>query len=211
MNNDGNYTDVKITTEYVNDLFNTMNIVVKKIVIENQEQIKSKLAVREYLINNTTGRSIHNKFNNDYVADLTNKLFFQFYGHYKVLECVDFDCNYEFIIKTRPDMFYKQMDMNLFKTNIFFPNSHLHNGCNINQLFFGGKTEYMRNILNFFEEVLFHNQNMNFEIIDTYHNSDINFNCLFRFYVLKHLNYRPVFTSYNPKIYRANGKMTHIT
>ena len=29
MNNDGNYTDVKITNEYVNDLFKTMNIVVK--------------------------------------------------------------------------------------------------------------------------------------------------------------------------------------
>jgi hypothetical protein len=99
-------------------------------------------------------------------------------------------------------MFYEQFDINLFNHNIFFPNSHQHRGSNINQLFFGGKTEYIINILKYFETIIFHNKNINFKLIDKYDKSDINFNCLFRYYILNHLNYKPFFTTYNPKIYR---------
>lgn len=111
MNNDKNFINIKITKEYINNLFNNNNIVTKKIIIENQEQIKNKLNLCDYLNNNTKRRSIHGKFDSSYVEDLTNKLFFQYYGHYKVLNCLDLDCKYDFIIKTRPDMFYEQFDL----------------------------------------------------------------------------------------------------
>ncbi len=210
MNHDKNFIDIKITKEYINNLFNNNNIVIKKIIIENQEQIKNKLNLREYLNNNTKERTIHDRFDNSYVEDLTTKLFFQFYGHYKLLDCLDLQCKYDFIIKTRPDMFYEKFDMNLFNYDIFFPNSHQAGGCNINQLFFGGKTKYMINILKYFETIIFNNNKMNFKLINKYHKSDINFNWLFRFYILNHLNYQPFLTTYNPKIYRNKGNIITI-
>ena len=211
FNHDKNFKDIKITEEYINNLFNKNNIVTKKIILENQEQIKNKLKICDYINNNTKERSIHGKFDNSYVEDLTNKLFFQYYGHYKLLNCLDLDCKYDFIIKTRPDMFYEQFDTNLFNHNIFFPNSHQHGGSNINQLFFGGKTEYIINILKYFETIIFHNKNMNFKLIDKYDKSDINFNHLFRYYILNHLNYKPFFTTYNPKIYRNKANILTIS
>lgn len=60
MNNDKNFINIKITKEYINNLFNNNNIVTKKIIIENQEQIKNKLNLCDYL-NNNTKRSIHGK------------------------------------------------------------------------------------------------------------------------------------------------------
>ena len=211
FNHDKNFKDIKITEEYINNLFNKNNIVTKKIILENQEQIKNELKICDYINNNTKERSIHGKFDNSYVEDLTNKLFFQYYGHYKLLNCLDLDCKYDFIIKTRPDMFYEQFDINLFNHNIFFPNSHQHRGSNINQLFFGGKTEYIINILKYFETIIFHNKNMNFKLIDKYDKSDINFNCLFGYYILNHLNYKPFFTTYNPKIYRNKANILTIS
>ena len=60
----------------------------------------------------------------------------------------------------------------------------------------------MINILKYFETIIFNNNNINFEIVKKYHKYDINFNCLFRFYIFNHLKYTPFFTNYNPKIYR---------
>ncbi|MDB4507513.1 hypothetical protein N9064_01325 [bacterium] len=211
MNYDKHFVDIKITEEYINKLFNDNDIFIKKIIIENQEEIKNKLNLKDYLNNNTEKRTIHNKFKSDYVKDIVNKLFFQFYGHYMLLNCVDLNCNYDFIIKTRPDMFYEKFDINLFNYDIFFPNSHKINNSNINQLFFGGKTEYMINILKFFENIIFYDKNINFNIVNKYHKTDINFNCLFRYYILNYLNYRPFFTKYNPKIYRNKEIMKIIS
>ena len=211
LNHDKNFINMEITKEYINNIFNDNNMITKKIIIENQIQIKNKLNVNEYLDNNTKERSIHNKFDNNYVKDMTNKLFFQFYGHYKLLQCLDLNCKYDFIIKTRPDMFYEKFDITLFNYNVFFPNSHQSNGCNINQLFFGGKTENMINILKFFEDIIFYGNNMNFSLINKYHKSDINFNNLFRYYIITYLNYNPFFTNYNPKIYRNKNHIITIT
>lgn len=211
LNHDDNYIDIKITKEYIDNLFNSNNIITKKIIIENQEEIKTQLNLREYLNNNTKERTIHNKSDSTYVKDLTNKLFFQFYGHYKLLNCLDSQCKYDFIIKTRPDLFYEKFNLNLFNYDTFFPNSHQNNESNINQLFFGGKTDYMINILKYFEIIIFNNSNMNFELINKYHKSDINFNMLYRFYILNHLKYQPFFTNYSPKIYRNKGNIINIS
>ena len=174
----------------------------------NYENIKNKINLIDYLKNNTKEKSIHNNFDNDYVQDLTKKLFFQFYGHYKVLEMCDIDC--DFIIKTRPDMIYEKFDIKLFEQNLFFPNSHQKKGCNINQLFFGGKTEYMISILKYFENCIYNK--INFELINKYHATDINFNQIFRYYIINVLNYKQIlfFTDYNPKIYRNKNKIVKV-
>lgn len=211
LNNDKNFIDIKITKEYINKLFDDNNIVIKKIIIENQEQIKIKINLNDYLNNNTRERSIHDNFDNEYVKGMMNKLFFQFYGHYMLLNCLDLNCNYDFIIKTRPDMFYEKFDINLFKYDIFFPNSHQKGCCNINQLFFGGKTEHMINILKFFENIIFYDKNINFKIVNKYNKTDINFNFLFRYYILNYLNYQPFFTIYNPKIYRNKKRLIKVS
>ena len=39
-NNDKYFKCIKVTKEYINNLFNSKNITIKKIIIENQEQIK---------------------------------------------------------------------------------------------------------------------------------------------------------------------------
>jgi hypothetical protein len=205
MNNDKLFLNIKIDNEYIYKLFHQNDIIIKKIIIENQEEIYNNLNIQEYLNTNTCGKSIHNNLSSNYVKDLTNKLFFQYYGHYKLLNCLDKDDKYDFIIKTRPDLFYDVFDINLFNYDIFFPSSH--GGININQLFFGGKTEYIINILNFFEKIIFHNQQINFELVEKYHKTDINFNYLFRYYIIKILKYNPFYTNYNPKIYRNKNKI----
>ena len=210
MNKDENFKEIQINKEYLNKLFNDNNIIIKKIIIENQEEIKDKLDLYNYLINNTKERSIHGNFNNSYVKNLTNKLFFQYYGHYKVLNSLDLDCKYDFIIKTRPDLFYEKFNIKLLEHNIFFPNSHQKGGSNINQLFFGGKTEYIIDILKYFERIIFYNKNMNFKVINKYNKFDINFNCLFRYYIFNYLDYKPFLTNYNPKIYRNKEKIITI-
>ena len=202
MNNDKYYTDIKINEIFIKNLFDNSNMLTKKIIVENQKEIENKLNLQEYLINNTKNKRIHGKIDKNYVNDITKKLFFQYYGHYKTITSMDKLINYEFIIKTRPDMFYETFDMDLFNYDMFFPNSHKRRCTSINQLFFGGKSGYMINILNFFEKCIFNNKNINVDIISKYHKSDINFNNLFRYYVMNYLDYNPFFTNYNPKIYR---------
>jgi len=201
-NNNQYYNNINITKEFIYNLFKKNDLNINKIIIENQKEIENKLNVKTYLEEQLKGRSFHNSYDSEYISNRTNSLFFQYYGHSKVLDTLDLDCEYDFIIKTRTDMFYEKFDINLFKHEIFFPNSHLFGGCNINQLFFGGKKEYMINILKYFETIIFNNNNINFEIVKKYHKYDINFNCLFRFYIFNHLKYTPFFTNYNPKIYR---------
>lgn len=202
INNDTLFKNINITKEYITELLNRKKISIKKIIIEEQQEVINNYEIKEYLNINTNGRSIHSNFNKKYIWDLTKKLFLQFYGHYKVLKCLDENQKYDYIVKTRPDMLYLPLDLNIFENDIFFPKSHQFNNTNINQLFFGGKTEFMLNILKFFEICIYDNKKMNFNIINKYHKSDINFNCLFRYYIIKYLKYEPFFIEYNPKLYR---------
>ena len=142
-------------------------------------------------------------------------MFFQYYGHYKVLKTIDNIDDYDFIIKTRPDLLYEKFDTTLFNHDIFFPESHGGGGTralgNINQLFFGGKAENMKQILNYFTNIIYFNNNMNYTIINRRCKTDINFNCLFRYYIFNNLEYQPFFTTYNPKIYRTKNLIVTIT
>jgi len=209
MNNDKYYNEEQINIKYINNIFQKENINIKKIIIENQKNIYDLLNIDLYLDLNCKDKSIHGNFLTDYVKDLTNKLFWQFYGHYKLLENIDNIDNYDYIIKTRPDMFYDKFDNTLFNNNIFFPFSHQMRATNINQLFFGGKTKYMIEILKFFQTFIYFNKNINFHLIKN-HKTDINFNRLFRYYILDYLLYKPFFSQYNPKIYRSKKNIITI-
>lgn len=199
------FTKLDINKEYIYNLFKKNNLNINKIIIENQKEVANKLDLKTFFEKQLQGKKVD--------RNVINALFFQYYGHYKVLNCLDLNNNYEFIIKTRPDMFYEKFDMDLFKYNIFFPFSHQKRGIgsNINQLFFGGKTEYMLNILKYFENIIYNNKNFNFTFIDKYDNSNFNLNCLFRTYIYKYLNYKPFFTRYNPKIYRHKDYIISFT
>ena len=62
-------------------------------------------------------------------------------------------------------MYYAKFDIKLLNENIFFPNSHLFDNTNINQLFFGGKIEYMKKIMNYFTPLEFSNEHLKYIII----------------------------------------------
>jgi hypothetical protein len=205
MNYDRYFLNIKVNNDYIYNLFQKNGLIVKKIIIENQKELYNLLNINSYLHTNTNNRSIHDKFNIDYVKDLTNKLFWQYYGHYKLINNLDNNDDYDFIIKSRPDIFYEKFDKKLFEYDIFFPETHQFGDVNINQIFFGGKTKYMTEILKFFENFIFYNKNINFPLINNYHKTDINFNRIFRHYIINILQYKLFFTKYNPKIYRNNG------
>ena len=97
------FKDINITKEYITELLNREKISIKKIIIEEQQEVINNYKINEYLNTNTNGRSIHNNFNKKYVVDLTKKLFLQFYGHYKVFKSLDENQKYDYIIKTRPE------------------------------------------------------------------------------------------------------------
>ena len=115
---------------------------------------------------------------------------------------------YSHIIKTRPDMYYEPFDISLLIYDSFFPNSHRYNGININQLFFGGKREYMIKILQYFSTIIFNNQQeIEDSLASTYQKSKLTFNSLFKHYISNIVKIEPHYTNYNPSIYRNRNKI----
>jgi hypothetical protein len=130
-------------------------------------------------------------------------LFWQYYGHMAVFNIIKNINEYDYIIKTRPDMLYDTFDIKCLDMPLFFPLSHQNNNTSINNLFFGGQKEYMKDILSYFNNIIYKNGIADMSVIREYHNSDINFNNIFRYYIIKYLQYSPIFCKYNPKIYRT--------
>lgn len=207
LNNDKFYNNDTIDIEKV---FKINNINIKNILIENQKEVSKSMNIKKY-INDTF------KYNFFYGDDnkkknLIEKLFWQFYGHSAVFNLIDKKelNNYKIIIKTRPDMFYDKFDLSILKNDIFFPNSHLYNGKSINQLFFGGKTKYMVNILNYFNKVIYEKKKCNVEFIKKLNLKNISFNSIFRNYIIEYLKYNPEFIDFNPRLYRNKDKIVKI-
>ena len=98
----------------------------------------------------------------------------------------------------------------LLQQNTFFPDSHRYNGICINQVFFGGKKEYMIKILQYFSTLIYQNQEINDSIASTYKKSGISFNTLFKHYITNYLKLEVFYTKYNPKIYRTKNNMFEI-
>lgn len=213
LNNDKHYNNNKvIDIKYLEHIFKTNNIKFNKnnCLIENQKNINIENNIDIYIENNITNKTIHNNNDKLYIKGLFNKLFWQYYGHHKTFKLIENIESYNYIIKTRPDLYYDKFDISLLEKNIFFPNSHIHNQTNINQLFFGGKTNIMIKILNYFNNVVYYNNNINNEIIKLYDEKDVNFNKIFRYYIINYLNIKPFYCDYNPKLYRNNKLIINI-
>jgi hypothetical protein len=193
------------------ELFQKHKIPLKKIIIENQEKKTNELQLKNYLDKTCIKPYLNGKYNEKELRDLTKKLFWQFYGHYKVLEMIDNPNIYTHIIKTRPDLYYDFFDISLLQKNIFFPDSHRYNGICINQIFFGGKKEYMIKILQYFSTLIYNqNKEINDSIASTYKKSGITFNTLFKHYISNYLKFEVFYTKYNPKIYRNKNNINLI-
>ncbi len=206
---DNNLSNDKIANHdkfYTQNIENTLNelnkhINIKKILIENQDDIYAKKDINnkiKYLIKNKT---FHGKKDTYYVYNLTLKLYYQYYGQYKSYKLIENIDNYDYIIKTRPDAYYfDTFDVNIFNNDIIFPNSHLWSGKSINSLFYLGKTKIMKKILEFFNYI--YDNEKYLDLIDKYNCQDINFNQLFRFYIINYMMITPYFSKYNPGIFR---------
>ena len=170
-------------------LFKQHNIPLKKIMIENQEKKTKDMQLNLYLDKTCKKSYLQGKYNE------------------KDLDMIDNPDIYTHIIKTRPDIYYGIFDISLLQQNTFFPDSHRYNGICINQVFFGGKKEYMIKILQYFSTLIYQNQEINDSIASTYKKSGISFNTLFKHYITNYLKMEVFYTKYNPKIYRTKNNM----
>jgi len=189
----------------IKKLFKKNNINIKNILIENQKEIAKTINIQKYINETFKYKFFYGDDNKK--KNLIEKLFWQFYGHNAVFNLIDKKelKNYAIIIKTRPDMFYEKFDLSVLKNDIFFPNSHLYNGKSINQLFFGGKTKYIINILNYFNKVIYDKKKCNAEFIKKLNLKNVSFNSIFRNYIIDYLKYNPTFVKYDPGLYRKKN------
>lgn len=200
MNNDKYYQKYS-TKQIIKNIKSKTKI--KKIKIENQDKI-SKESQFDKIINGITGgRTIHGQSDKYYCNNLTNKLLFQFYGHYASLRLVPDLSKYSHVIKTRPDAYYfRPFDISILENELTFPDTHTHGGTNINQIFFVGESNIMANILQYFDVI-----SRDASIIENYNakndNHDANVNKIFRFYIIDFLGLNPIFNSFNPGLYRS--------
>ena len=202
LNNDKFYTNNIVDLKKI---FNENKIKIKKILIENQDKIATQLNIKKYVNESFKYKFFYGDDNTK--KKLIEKLFWQYYGHQSVLNLIDnHDLkNYSHIIKTRPDIYYDKFDLSILKKKIFFPNSHLYNGKSINQIFFGGKTKYMINILNYFNKIIYCNKKLNVKIIQDLNLNNISFNSIFRNYIIDYLKYKLEFVNYDPGLYRKKN------
>jgi len=206
-NNDHFFEKNIYTLNDILTLFKLNNINIKDILIENQGDISKLLNTETWLDNLENGNSIHGKFDTKYVRGILTMLFWQYYGHMAVFNIIKNIDEYDYIIKTRPDMLYDPFDIQCLDNPLFFPLSHQFNNTNINSLFFGGQIEYMKHVLKYFNTIVCKNGIPDMNLIRQYNKNDINFNQIFRYYIIKHLQFKPTFCKYDPKIYRSSNKI----
>ena len=202
-NNDRFFEEKTYTITDIITLFKSNNIDIKDIIVENQKDISKLLNTENWLDNTQKSSSIHDKFDTKYVRGRLTMVFWQYYGHQSVFNIIKNIDEYDYIIKTRPDMLYDPFDIQCLDMPLFFPLSHQKNNTSINSAFFGGQREYMKNVMNYFNTVIYKNGTPDMNLIRQYHNSDLNLNNIFRYYIINYLKFKPTFCSYDPKIYRT--------
>ena len=152
----------------------------------------------------TRGKFIHGKVDTEYIHDIYNKLYFQFMGIKRVLNiCKESGIKYDYVVRTRPDCYYKQkFDVKLLNNDFVVPFSHQKRGISINQIFFMGKYDTMDEVCDYITRV---------EVMDQkYILSDINLNNIFRKYILDYLKIKPLFCDFNPSLYRDKDNIQDI-
>lgn len=193
-----------------NDVQNILNALkkrfrIKNIIIENQEAIFNKNGGDKLIHNIMGNRDVRGK-GKEYTFGLVKKHYFQYYGQYKSFDAVK--GNYDYIIKTRPDVWYfEKFDLKLFDNVLSFPFSHQFGGTNINQIFYVGKFSEMKMILDFWKYM---DSELNILLESYPYKHDINFNQIFRHYITNVLNIPPTFVKYNPGIYRSANKIVSV-
>jgi hypothetical protein len=203
LNNDHYFPNKTYTITDIITLFKTNNIDIKDIIVENQNDISKLLNTENWLDNAQESSSIHDKLDTKYVRGVLTMLFWQYYGHHAVFNIIKNIDEYDYIIKTRPDMLYEPFNMQCLDMPVCFPLSHQKNNTSINSAFFGGQREYMKEILNYFNTIIYKNSTADMSLIRQYHKTDINLNNIFRYYIMKYLKFKPTFCSYDPKLYRT--------
>ena len=182
--------DIEYITTSLSKNFN-----VKKIIIEDQDEVYD-LHGGDSNLNKIIGdRSIHGT-DKDLTKKLLKGLYFQYYGQYKSLEMIE--GNYDYIIKTRPDVWYFEKFNTDLLGSLNFPGSHQSGGININQIFYTGPIDKMKKVLMFWKHLTIETPN----ILEGYSKDDINLNRIFRHYIEKILELTPNFVDYNPGLYR---------
>ena len=59
--------------------------------------------------------------------------------------------------------------------------------------------------------MLYKNKLLNNEYIEKYNKTDINFNKIFRYYILEYLSIKLTFCNYNPRIYRDKDNIIRVS
>jgi len=191
--------DIQYITTSLSKNFN-----VKKIIIEDQDKVYD-LHGGDSNLNKIIGSRSIRKYNEDKTKKLLKGLYFQYYGQFKSLEIIEGD--YDYIIKTRPDVWYfERFNVNLLKS-LSFPHSHQFGGRNINQIFYVGPTDKMKKVLMFWKYLTTETH----KTLEGYPKYDINLNMIFRHYVEKILEFTPNFVDYDPGLYRNKNKITTIS
>lgn len=198
----------------IKSLLKQNNINLEGLLIENQQEVYDNLNLDDYTNNIIKNGKGVNKgtnivtYNPDFIKQSIKQTFFQFYGYKKSFELVKNKGKFSYIIKTRPDAYYNdKFDINLLNYDVFFPNSHLYNGTSINPMFFGGKSEFVTKILNYYDFIVYNKGELNYNPVIKYSK---NKNCvglviLLRYFVLNYLNLNVHFCKFNPYIYRTKG------
>jgi len=199
LNHDRFFEEKTHTSNDILKLFNSNDINIKDIIVENQNNISKLLNTENWLDNAQQSSSIHDKLDTKYVRGVLTMLFWQYYGHHAVFNIIKNIDEYDYIIKTRPDMLYEPFNMQCLDMPLFFPLSHQINNTSINSGFFGGQREYMKEILNYFNTIIYKNGIPDMNLIRQHHKTDINFNQIFRYYIINYLKFKPIFCKYRLK------------
>ena len=172
---------------------------VKNVIIENQKSVYESHGGDSLISKIVNDREVRKK-GRSYTLGLVKKHYFQYYGQYKSLELIK--GNYDYIIKTRPDVwYYDKFNINLL-TELSFPKSHQFDGRNINQIFYVGKYADVKEILLFWKMV---SDSLNLLLKDYFDKEDINLNLIFRHYIENILDLTPNFVDYNIGLYRTDN------
>lgn len=191
--------DISFIIKSLKDKFN-----IKNVIIENQESIYN-LHGGDSMINKIIGNREVRKEGREYTFGLVKKHYFQYYGQYKSFTTIQGD--YDYIIKTRPDVwYYEKFNVNLLN-DLMFPNSHQFNGKNINQIFYAGPYQPIKEILYFWKLI---KTDLDILLKDYFNKKDINLNLIFRHYIENILNLTPKFVDYNIGLYRTDNLITEM-
>lgn len=103
-------------------IFTKHNILpIKRLLIENQTLRYTELGINAYIAKYSAGKDVFPRHKRKEVLDVLTNRFWSYYDHSKVFNLIDNPNEYDYIIKTRPDMLYCQrFDIRVLNQDVFF-------------------------------------------------------------------------------------------